>query len=105
MNPLVVLGDADTVLAFALGGIRGHVAQSLEQAQGVWRNLFDAGSTSEPPGLVLVTHTVAVHLRDELAQVQRQAAAPLVVEIRGFAEAPQESTSARLVGRMLGAGR
>ena len=105
MNPLVVLGDADTVLAFALGGIRGHVAQTVEQAQAAWHDLFDAESTPDQPGLVLVTHAVAAHLRDELAQVQRQAAAPLVVEIRGFAEPPQESTSARLVGRMLGAGR
>ena len=105
MNPLVVLGDADTVLAFALGGVRGHVAQSVEQAQAAWHDLLGEESTHDPPALVLVTHAVAAHLRDELAQLRRQAAAPLVVEIRGFAEAPQESTSARLVGRMLGAGR
>ena len=105
MNPLVVLGDADTVLAFALGGIRGHVAQSVEQAQAAWHHLFGEESMRDPPGLVLVTHAVAAHLRDELSQARRQAAGPLVVEIRGFAEPPQESTSARLVGRTLGAGR
>jgi len=104
MNRLVVLGDADTVLAFALGGIRGHVAQSVEQAQAAWRSLLGEESTSDPPGLVLMTHAVVAHLRDELAQLRRQAAAPLIVEIRGFAESPQASTSARLVGRMLGAG-
>ena len=105
MNPIVILGDADTVLAFALGGIRGYTAQSLEQARAAWHDLFDEQSTRDPPGLVLVTHAVATHLRDELAQVRRLAIAPLVVEIRGFAEPPQESTSARLVGRMLRAGR
>ena len=104
MNDIAVIGDRDTVLAFALGGIEGYVVadadgarQALERAR---RSNVDA-----PTKLVLVTQTVA-DLLGGLAELDgAPSSLPLVLEIPGFGEGEKRRSLQQLLTRVLRIGR
>lgn len=107
MNPIQLLGDADTVLAFALGGIPGRVVSSAADV----RAAIDAvaqerarqqDGREQQPVLVLVTQSAAALIGDDLHRAVLDPHGPLIVEIRGFGDPPSESPLQRFVQRVLG---
>jgi vacuolar-type H+-ATPase subunit F/Vma7 len=106
MTPIQVIGDPDTVLAFALGGVEGQVARTATEARAAVQAVVDAvrrnGGPGRSPRLVLVTHHTAALLPAYLAAVMLDASAPLVLEIPGFGEPPGERPLQRFVERVLG---
>ena len=106
MNPIQVVGDADTVLAFALGGVPGQVASTAPEAHAavaaVVNQVRGEGGPARSPALVLVTQRVAHLIREYLNEVILDPSAPLVLEIPGFADAGGERPLERFVERVLG---
>ena len=106
MTTVELVGDADTVLAFALGGVPGHVVQTAGEAEmtvaSVVRRVRDAGGLLSCPTLLLITHSAAALIRGYLNTVMLDPAAPVVLEIPGFGEALDVSPLAGFVRRVLG---
>jgi vacuolar-type H+-ATPase subunit F/Vma7 len=106
MTAIQLIGDADTVLAFALGGVPGQVTQSAADAEAavgdVVRLVHAAGGLLQRPTLLLITHGVAAMIRGYLSEVMLDPAAPVVVEIPGFGEPLGTSPLAGFVRRVLG---
>ena len=106
MNPVQVIGDADTVLAFALGGVPGRIVHSAAEAEaavaGVVRDVRRGGGPVRAPALVLVPHRTAGLIRQYLARVMLDASGPLVLEIPGFGEPLGQRPLHRFVQRALG---
>jgi vacuolar-type H+-ATPase subunit F/Vma7 len=106
MTPIHVIGDAETVLAFAVGGVSGHVVSRADEARSVFETLGDAmhdgGGPSRQPVLVFVTQGTARLIRSFLDQLILDATGPLVVEIPGVGETLGEARAEWLVERVLG---
>ena len=106
MNAVQVVGDRDTVLAFALGGIPGRVVHTPAEALAAVRAVVDAvehdGGPQRAPTLILVTHRAAAMIDEYLSEIVLDARAPLVLEIPGFGEAPEARRTQRFVERVLG---
>lgn len=106
MNAVQVVGDADTVLAFRLGGIPGHVVHSASEARAamaaVAEQLRGAGGPARQPVLVLVTQETAQLMREYLNAVILDPSGPLVLEIPGFGAATGGRPLERFVERVLG---
>lgn len=106
MTAVYVIGDSNTVLAFALGGVPGQVAQSALEAraavEAVVATVRPAGGAAEHPTLLLVTHAAADWIRDDIQRLLLDTGAPLVLEIPGFGEPPGQSIVGRFVARLLG---
>jgi vacuolar-type H+-ATPase subunit F/Vma7 len=106
MTPIHVIGDAETVLAFAVGGVSGHVANGADEArralEALGHAMHDGGGPSRHPVLVLVTQGTARLIRSFLDQLILDASGPLVVEIPGVGEALGEARAEWLVERVLG---
>jgi len=106
MNAIQIIGDANSVLAFALGGVPGHVVASAEEARAAVDDVVDAvrraGGPVRSPTLLLVTSAMARQIRSHLDAVMLDASAPLILEFPGFGEAASETPVERLVNRVLG---
>ncbi len=106
MNAVQIIGDANTVLAFALGGITGQVAQSAEEARAAVESVVDAvhhaGGPVQCPTLLLVTSATAQRIRGYLDAVMLDASGPLILEFPGFGDAPSTGPVERLIDRVLG---
>ena len=105
MNPLHVIGDPETVLAFALGGVPGDAVHSAAEARAAVDTLAgavrDAGGPVRAPILILMTGAVAAGIRAYLDALVLDAAAPLILEIPGFAEPSGRYGGDRFVERVL----
>ncbi|HYC22544.1 MAG TPA: V-type ATP synthase subunit F [Candidatus Bathyarchaeia archaeon] len=90
MNDLRVIGDRETVLAFALGGVPGQVAESAQAARDSLQALLDEAAAEDlaapRPRLVLITRGAAAGVRDLIDRLVLAAPGPLILEIPGFAE-------------------
>lgn len=106
MSPIQVVGDAETVLAFALGGVPGRVAGRARDAHAAVEAVVDqvreAGGPARCPTVVVVTQGVAHLIREYLNQMILDPSAPLVLEIPGFAETHGDRPLERFVERVLG---
>ena len=104
MNPIQVLGDADTVLAFGLGGIPGRVVSSAAEVRAALDAVAHERAQQAEGGavLVLVTQGAAALVGDDLQRVVLDPDGPLIVEIPGFGEPSRESPLQRFVQRVLG---
>lgn len=106
MNPIQVVGDADTVLAFALGGVPGQIAGNGAEAHAALETIVNQlraeGGPVRSPALVLVTQRVAHLIRDYLNELVLDPSAPVVLEIPGFVDGGGERPLERFVQRVLG---
>jgi vacuolar-type H+-ATPase subunit F/Vma7 len=106
MTAIRLIGDADTVLAFALGGVPGQVTESAAEAEAavgdIVRLVRSAGGLLQCPTLLLITHGVAAMIRSYLNDVMLDPAAPVVVEIPGFGEPLGTNPLAAFVRRAVG---
>lgn len=106
MSPLLVVGDADTVLAFALGGISGRVVRSAADARRAVTDAIDVmranGASGGAPRLLVITCRIAEMVRDILDPAVLNEHGPLVLEIPGFDEAPGRDPVGQFVERVLG---
>jgi vacuolar-type H+-ATPase subunit F/Vma7 len=106
MNAIQVLGDAETVLAFALGGVPGRVVQTVDEARavvdGVVNDIHRNAPAQHQPVLLLVTQGTADLIRSDLNRVILDSRGPLILEIPGFGEPLGQSSVARFVRRVLG---
>jgi vacuolar-type H+-ATPase subunit F/Vma7 len=106
MSPIQVVGDADTVLAFVLGGVPGTVAQDSADALAAIESVRDAvGEQAGPtrsPVVLLVTQHVADSIREHLNALVLEARSVLVIEIPGFGEVPGVNALRRFVEKVLG---
>jgi len=97
MNQLRVIGDRETVLAFALGGVPGQVAESAQAARDSLQAVLDEAAADDPaapqPRLVLITRDAAAGVRELIDRLVLAAPGPLILEIPGFAE--RHTASAR----------
>jgi vacuolar-type H+-ATPase subunit F/Vma7 len=75
---IFVIADAETVLAFALAGLKGKSVTSETEVPAILANL-----TREEAGLVLITETLAVKNREAIERVLLDPGRPLIVEIPG----------------------
>ena len=102
-----VIGDADTVLCFSLGGIAGvavsgadEARTALDSAAGVVRS---GGGAVRCPMLLLVTRDVAALIRPDLDRVVLDPAGPMIVEIPAVGAVEDRGSVGRFVERLLGA--
>jgi vacuolar-type H+-ATPase subunit F/Vma7 len=106
MNAIEIIGDPTTVLAFALGGVPGRVAETADEAraaiEAVVNEVRSHDGPVRSPTLLLVTQGTADRIREYLDGVILDASGPLVVEIPGFGEPQRKSPVARFVARVLG---
>lgn len=106
MTAIQLIGDTDTVLAFALDGVSGQVTQTAGEAQAavaaIVQQLRDAGGFLQRPTLLLITHGAAAMIRGDLNQLALDPAAPIVLEIPGLGEPLDENPLAGFVRRVLG---
>ncbi len=106
MSPIQVLGDAETVLAFALGGIPGRVVRTVDEARAAMESAVSdvhaAAAAERQPVLLLVTQGTAELIRTDLNRVMLDSRGPLVLEIPGFGESLGRSSLERFVQRVLG---
>ena len=106
MNPIHVIGDPDTVLAFALGGVPGQVVHSADDARAAVDEIVNAvrraGGPVHHPTLLLVTSAAAARIRSHLDAVMLDANAPLILELPVFNDPPCKSPVERFVDRVLG---
>jgi len=105
MNPVQVIGDADTVLAFALGSVPGHVVDTAAGARAavdaVVRDVHHGGGPAQAPALILITHAAARLVRPHLDAVMLDPHGPLVLEIPGLGEPRRTPSVQRFVERVL----
>ncbi len=73
---IFVLADADTVLVYALAGLKGQVVTSATEVPAILDGL-----TSESAGLVLITETLAQNNRDAVEKMMLDPGSPLIVAI------------------------
>jgi vacuolar-type H+-ATPase subunit F/Vma7 len=106
MSAIQIIGDANTVLAFALGGVPGHVVHSAEEACAVVEAVVGAvrvaGGPVHRPKLLLVTSATADRIRGYLDAIALDSSAPLILEFPGFGDPPSENPVQRFVDRVLG---
>jgi vacuolar-type H+-ATPase subunit F/Vma7 len=106
MIPIQLIGDANTVLAFALGGVPGAVAQDATDALAAIQSVRDAVATqpgpSRSPVVLLVTQQVADSIREHLNAFVLETRSVLVVEIPGFSEVAGPNPIRRFVEKVLG---
>jgi vacuolar-type H+-ATPase subunit F/Vma7 len=106
MSPIQLIGDANTVLAFALGGVPGAVAQDSADALAAIQSVRDSVATepgpTRSPVVVLVTQQVAESIREHLNALVLETRRVLVVEIPGFSEVAGPNPLRRFVERVLG---
>lgn len=106
MNPIQIIGDRETVLAFGLGGVPGQVAETADETRAavdtVVSMVRNDGGPVQHPTLLLITHGSATLIRDHLDRLILDARGPLVLEIPGFGEPAGKSPAERFVGRVLG---
>ena len=106
MTAVELIGDADTVLAFALGGVPGHVTQTAGETEAavaaVVTRVRAAGGLLQCPTLLLITRGAAIMIRGYLNDVMLDPAAPVVLEVPGFGEPVADSPLAGFVRRVLG---
>lgn len=106
MKPLQVIGDADTVLVFALGGVPGRAVHSAEEARAAIEEVVDevhaAGGPTQCPVLLVVTNGIAGRIRGYLKRAMLDASGPVILEVPGFGEAPDGGSVQRFVERALG---
>jgi vacuolar-type H+-ATPase subunit F/Vma7 len=74
---IFVIADAETVLAFALAGLKGQSVESESEVPALLANL-----TRENAGLVLITD-LAMKNREAIERVLLDPGRPLIVEIPG----------------------
>jgi vacuolar-type H+-ATPase subunit F/Vma7 len=91
MDPIQVIGDRDTVLAFALGAVPGHVVDTADEARAAVDTVAGAvrarGGPLRLPVLLLITRTAADRIRAHIERVRLDPGGPLVVEIPSAADA------------------
>ncbi len=106
--PIEVVGDRETVLAFALGGVPGRVVLAAAEAPAVVEAAIAAArdraaaDASHPARILLVTSSVAAGTRDVIDRATLDPNAPLVLEIPGFADRPAKSRVGHFLERVLG---
>ncbi|MGD9972399.1 MAG: V-type ATP synthase subunit F [Desulfatirhabdiaceae bacterium] len=76
---IIVLADADTVLVYALAGLKGQVVNSATEVPAILDGL-----TRESAGLVLITETLAQNNRDAVEKMMLDSGKPLIVAIPDF---------------------
>jgi vacuolar-type H+-ATPase subunit F/Vma7 len=106
MDPVQIIGDADTVLAFSLGGVPGCVVATADEAraavEAAVQQVRRDGGPARRPLLLLVTYATAARIRTYLDRVLLDASGPLVVEIPGVGEPARRSPAEVFVARVLG---
>ncbi len=106
MSPIQILADAETVLAFALGGIPGRVVRTADEARAAMESAVSevhaTAAAERQPALLLVTQETAELIRTELNRVTLDSTGPVVLEIPGFGEGLGRSSLERFVQRVLG---
>jgi vacuolar-type H+-ATPase subunit F/Vma7 len=106
MSSVRVIGDRETVLAFALGGIPGTVVHTPEETRAALESVVAAlrneGGQQAAPILVCVTYAAASAVRAHLDALALDPNAPLVLEIPGFGGPDAVDPITRLVGAALG---
>ena len=90
MKGIHVIGDADTVLAFALGGVEGSPVTTPTEVRTALAAATDAvrarSRTGRQPLLLLVSRWAAALAADELRAMTLDPKAPLILVIPGYAE-------------------
>jgi len=90
MNGMHVIGDADTVLAFALGGVAGSVVTTAADVRATLVAAADAvrahGHEARRPLLVLITRSAAALATDDVRRMTLDPTAPLLLVIAGYGE-------------------
>jgi vacuolar-type H+-ATPase subunit F/Vma7 len=73
---IFVLADADTLLVYALAGLKGRAVTSEADVPAILDGL-----TRETAGLVLITEALAQNNREAIERVMMDSGKPLIVEI------------------------
>ncbi|MDX9786936.1 MAG: V-type ATP synthase subunit F [Desulfobacterales bacterium] len=73
---IFVLADAETVLVYALAGIKGQVVTSEADVPAILDGL-----TRESAGLILITEALAQNNREAIERMMMDSGNPFIVEI------------------------
>jgi V/A-type H+/Na+-transporting ATPase subunit F len=73
---IFVIADPQTVLAFALAGIKGRAVHSADEVAPALRSI-----DRKEVGLLLITETLAENHRETIEQMLLERTGPLIVEI------------------------
>ena len=94
---IFVLADAETLLVYALAGLKGQAVKSDADVPAILDGL-----TRESAGLILITEALARNNREAIEQMMMDSGKPLIVEIPDIhGPLPQKARSTeRLVSLM-----
>ena len=76
---VIVIGHPKAVQGFALVGVHGQVAASIDEIN----NALDEALASKDVGIILVTEDVSSIIKERMDQLMLRSTVPLVVEIPG----------------------
>ena len=95
-----VIGDNDMITGFRLVGIEGIEVTSPDEAKSALKNLLNRGNVA----VVIVSQAFSSEpsMREEIDKVRRERSTPLIVEIPGSMETPNETSISDLVSKTLG---
>ncbi len=81
-----IIGDQDTILGFRFAGVPGTAVDSEAEA----RTAFEQMTAKQTVQILILTHSVADMLGDQLVEHRMQAQPPYIVEIGDIWETPVE---------------
>ncbi len=96
---VLVIGNQDAVLGFALTGVYGHTVSTAKEL----RQALDDAVADHDVGIILVTEDVADLDRPRVEKLMMRSAIPLVVELPGpSGPNPDRPTLSEIVRRTIG---
>ena len=96
---VVLIGHPEAVQGFALVGVHGKSATSVEEIN----QALDESLAAEDIGIILVTDDVASMIKERMDQLKLRSTIPLVVEIPGpDGPAPNRPSLEAIIQRAIG---
>jgi len=95
-----VIGDGDMITGFRLVGVEGVEAASVDQA----RQALNKAVTRNDIGIIIISESFLndPSLREEVDKMRQERLTPLIVEVPGSMEPPNQTKLSAIITKILG---
>jgi len=95
-----VIGDSDMITGFRLVGVEGTEATSVDEA----RQALNKAITRNDIGIIIISESFLTDLpfRAEIDKMRQERITPLIVEIPGSMEPPNQTQLSSIISKILG---
>ena len=101
-DPMIgyVIGDSDMITGFRLVGVEGVEATSVDEA----RQALNKAITRNDIGIIIISESFLTDLplRAEIDKMRQERVTPLIVEIPGSMEPPNQIQLSSIISKILG---